>query len=786
MGRRSQEGHSWLLAASITIVLLLGGDLPPPRDDDDMSAPRRQHRVEPPALRPGIWAAAVVAKAGRRDAVDGVGGALESNEEGRLRVGILAQGVFWKGLFRDVEIVTWALTAAHLNVQRQPRVDISIFYAKLYKTAEAAVAVNGTYEADELDDGGSNSLVRRLCVSEGTDIREWLGSLDVFITFESPLLAIFQLAIQQGARRAVLVLNVDWAVEKELQLMAVRLPPNKFEFWVKGPTTQRAIQEILARDQTELDISQTRRGALQPLDMVQRVPWTIPDNVVLRRSPPVDSARMALPVTFLMIVGMGGVQSRRGVDIALRAFHMAMEAGGEGANLQMLLSTTLYPFPVEPYLLDHPNVTVLYQVHSREELVELVGEADAVLNPSRWEGFGLTIMEALHAGVPVISTNGWPMNELVRHEINGLLVDARNTGPFFAEDHMCNIRELEPTSCRTMLSPHWEVQEQALARAILRFSTSRELRQRVTAPDPWALLARQRSFALVSQRLLQSRRAPSALVVTMPGALGDVAATSESARCRGAGIDACFCGDEDKEAHELVCYVGKGLQQNGYEVKFVAGETVEDDSWAEEGLDLVIVVGGRTSAIDIHSKADAGVERWFDILRSRVEGSLMVWWDGSGGKDLLLTSQACGNALARDVDVCVSENVDLGSFWQMGNSEGKDLPHAEAGRCSSLLPSIPRSRRTSAAAVGEMLALVSAGARVDLSAVCQVERTHARMLAVHATAGRLLEEAGMAEAAAGGGVEVARRWGVSARPHCSHCSSSEVMSALHVSARLFH
>ena len=25
----------------------------------------------------------------------------------QLRVGLLAQGVFWKGLFRDVEIVTW-------------------------------------------------------------------------------------------------------------------------------------------------------------------------------------------------------------------------------------------------------------------------------------------------------------------------------------------------------------------------------------------------------------------------------------------------------------------------------------------------------------------------------------------------------------------------------------------------------------------------------------------------------------------------------------------------------
>lgn len=50
-------------------------------------------------------------------------------------------------------------------------------------------------------------------------------------------------------------------------------------------------------------------------------------------------------------------------------------------------------------------------MHSREELADLLGEADAVLYPSRWEGFGLSMMEALHAGVPVLATDGWPINE---------------------------------------------------------------------------------------------------------------------------------------------------------------------------------------------------------------------------------------------------------------------------------------------------------------------------------------------------------------------------------------
>lgn len=727
------------------MVLFLGGDPTPPVYDG--VAPRH-HCVDTSALRSGIWTAASVVRAGPREGIDNTGHVRASCEDGHLRVGILAQGVFWKGLFRDVEIVTWALTSPHCHIKKQPRVEVSIFYTKLYKTAEAAVAINGTYAADELDTTGSDSLIHRLCVPQGTDIREWLGTLDVFITFESPLLTIFQLAIEKGAMRVVLVLNVDWAVDKELQLLSARLPIDRFDFWVKGPATQLAIQEVLARQQTKLDITRNGSRASNPADMVQRVPWTIPDDVVLRRSPPVDSARMAVPVTFLMIVGMGGVQSRRGVDIALRAFHLAMEAGGAGANLQMLLSTTLYPFPVEPHLLDHPNVTVLYQVHTREELVELVGEADAVLNPSRWEGFGLTIMEALHAGVPVISTDGWPMNELVHHEANGLLVEAKNLGPFVAEDHMCNIREFEPTSCREMLSPHWEVEEQALARAILRFATARELRQRVTAPDPWALKARQRAFSLVSRRLLQSRRPPSALVVTIEDAPDRLPVASPGAGRHRGSIDARYCEDEEDEAPKLMCFVREGLRQNGYEVRQVSGETAEDEDGAGQGPELVVLIGSNTNATAVHSRSNAGVERWFGRLRSRVADGVMVWWDGSSGEEMALTGQACADAMAQGVDVCVSENADVGAPWRLGAKESRGLSPGDM-RCWSLLLSIPRSRRRPAAAVGELLALVSASARAEMSAVCRIEHTRARLLAFYTTAGRILEKAGMVEAAAG-------------------------------------
>ena len=37
---------------------------------------------------------------------------------GSVRVGLLAQGVFWKGLFRDVEIVTWGESVLDSNPSR--------------------------------------------------------------------------------------------------------------------------------------------------------------------------------------------------------------------------------------------------------------------------------------------------------------------------------------------------------------------------------------------------------------------------------------------------------------------------------------------------------------------------------------------------------------------------------------------------------------------------------------------------------------------------------------------
>jgi glycosyltransferase involved in cell wall biosynthesis len=61
-------------------------------------------------------------------------------------------------------------------------------------------------------------------------------------------------------------------------------------------------------------------------------------------------------------------------------------------------------------------------------MLDLVRRSDVAVYPSRAEGFGLPLLESLTLGVPVVTTDAPPMNELVRDGENGRLVGGRFEG----------------------------------------------------------------------------------------------------------------------------------------------------------------------------------------------------------------------------------------------------------------------------------------------------------------------------------------------------------------------
>jgi glycosyltransferase involved in cell wall biosynthesis len=57
-----------------------------------------------------------------------------------------------------------------------------------------------------------------------------------------------------------------------------------------------------------------------------------------------------------------------------------------------------------------------------DEKIRLLRSADVIAAPSRYEGFGIPLIEGMAAGKPVVTTDVPAGNELIEHEHTGLLV----------------------------------------------------------------------------------------------------------------------------------------------------------------------------------------------------------------------------------------------------------------------------------------------------------------------------------------------------------------------------
>ena len=77
---------------------------------------------------------------------------------------------------------------------------------------------------------------------------------------------------------------------------------------------------------------------------------------------------------------------------------------------------------------EDPRIEVILEDLPTDEHLRRFAAADVCLAPSRWEGLGLHLYEATAFGMPVITNDNPPMNEIVRDGVNGLLVRGRRNG----------------------------------------------------------------------------------------------------------------------------------------------------------------------------------------------------------------------------------------------------------------------------------------------------------------------------------------------------------------------
>lgn len=110
-----------------------------------------------------------------------------------------------------------------------------------------------------------------------------------------------------------------------------------------------------------------------------------------------------------------------------------------------------YSDKILPYVLRSSRITYSGSVSGKQK-TKFLSEAKALLFPIEWEEpFGMSVIEALACGTPVIAMNRGAMPEIIEHGVNGFLA---NNEAEFAE-YMQRIDEIEPKACRQSVEKYF-------------------------------------------------------------------------------------------------------------------------------------------------------------------------------------------------------------------------------------------------------------------------------------------------------------------------------------------
>ena len=98
---------------------------------------------------------------------------------------------------------------------------------------------------------------------------------------------------------------------------------------------------------------------------------------------------------------MGWDEFRRGTQFVIDAFQKL-----NAPNTELLIHTQHVRdgFSVQ----ENKNVKILLGTIPREEIVQMYQSADITVLPSKWEGLGLTFLESIGCGLPIISVDARP------------------------------------------------------------------------------------------------------------------------------------------------------------------------------------------------------------------------------------------------------------------------------------------------------------------------------------------------------------------------------------------
>ncbi len=149
------------------------------------------------------------------------------------------------------------------------------------------------------------------------------------------------------------------------------------------------------------------------------VPWGIPPTGLpeARTAARPDGA----PLRFVHVAGWGGLNNRKNTDALIRAWHKAAPQ-----NAVLVLYTQAPPgkYGEDCERILRQDASIELHGGTVDNIFEAYADADMLLWPSKREGLGLPIVEALACGLPVLISDGYMMKQWIIPGEHGVVCPA--------------------------------------------------------------------------------------------------------------------------------------------------------------------------------------------------------------------------------------------------------------------------------------------------------------------------------------------------------------------------
>lgn len=199
-----------------------------------------------------------------------------------------------------------------------------------------------------------------------------------------------------------------------------------------SPHTSRVLKPVISFLFNHADMNTVESANLRemihkyysPQQPVRIIPLGFTKPVIIQKS----RDELAIPHDRIIFISVGRLVKRKGYEYAIRAlsalpadsFHYYIIGDGpEKGDLKDLASRSGLG----------DSITFLGYL-SDEKKFQYLAVSDIFLLPSLHEGFGICLLEAMHCGLPIVSTNNGGQTDILKDRVNALLVPCNDSEAF--------------------------------------------------------------------------------------------------------------------------------------------------------------------------------------------------------------------------------------------------------------------------------------------------------------------------------------------------------------------